>query len=170
MGVVRYCFRNLPKEFYSFEANPFNYEVARSVLHRGKIFNVELLNLAIGNADGRILLNTSGKWSDNAVASITGIRGQRYDSQIEVRIRKLDSLGVVPDILVVDAEGSELDILEGGSACLENLKGLIVETHSIGSIHTLPKVEAWAKERFHYVRRVDEVSEAPWVLAKRRRR
>lgn len=153
----------LAREVYSYEANPFNYRIAKSVIERSKAKNVRLASCAIGAADGVLKLKTNGWWSDNSTSSVSGLGRVKYRREVEVEAKKLDSLGVVPDVLIIDAEGSEVAVLEGGSKCLGSLRCLMVEVHAKPE-STLPPVLAWAKAKFSNVQ-VVEGEAAPWVVA-----
>jgi FkbM family methyltransferase len=157
----------LAKQVYSFEPHPLNFKVAKALLSKGGISNAKLFNFALGSHDGTADLNTQSGGESNFAASSVGVVGNEYNSTVRVKVRRLDSLDIRPDVLVVDAEGSELEIIEGGGRALDGLKAAIVETHRLASGHTLSQVERWARGRFSDIQIVDPASEIPLVMAKK---
>lgn len=156
----------LARRVYSFEPHPFNYRVAKALISKGGAANVKLYDFALGSTDGETKLKVKSSSESNIAASTKGVSGVKYESEITVPVRRLDSVGISPDVLILDAEGSELDVMDGGRESLKRLKAAIVETHLIESGHTLPRVKEWAESRFRDVRVVEVQGDIPWVLAK----
>lgn len=156
----------LARHVYSFEPHPLHYKVAKVLLSKGSVSNVTLYDFALGNVDGVAELKVKSGRGNDIAASTVGVTGNTYDSSIRVKVRRLDSLSLAPDVLIMDAEGAELAVLEGGSQSLQRLKAAIIETHSIASGHTLPSVRVWAENHFSQVKVIDIEGNIPWVLAK----
>jgi len=156
----------LANRVYSFEPHPLHYKVAKVLLSKGIVSNVTLYNFALGNVDGLAELRVKSERGNDIAASTVGVTGNTYDSSIRVKMRRLDSLSIAPDVLIMDAEGAELAVLEGGSQSLQKLKAAIIETHPIASGHTLPAVRVWAENHFSQVKVIDVEGNIPWVMAK----
>lgn len=160
----------LAKKVYSFEPHPFNFRVAREELKRtwrSKMDNVTIQNIAIGREDSITTLKVRKRGESDSISSVAGIATVRYNDGVQVEARSLDSLGLCPDVLIADCEGSELDVLEGGRMALSKLKAAIIETHPMTGYNTKNQVEAWMEGRFSNVKVLslsDEPDEVSWVM------
>jgi FkbM family methyltransferase len=115
----------------AFEPSPATLAILRS--RCGNLLNVELVNVALSDADGLAHFHESGAEGDpnNGLlhASASG-------SVVEVAVRRGDSLcrersNVVPNCIKIDVEGFEKEVLDGLSATLRSshVRNVFVEVH-----------------------------------------
>lgn len=116
-------------QIFGYEPVPDNYHIALKNYENvsGKVFPI-----AIGNARFKTkMLLTYGNTGAHRLASHL-YPGFQIQSEIEVQVESLEDLiskGEVPppDLLKIDAEGSEVDILEGLGAHLKNVYAVVIE-------------------------------------------
>lgn len=107
---------------YSFEPHPETFERLRENIRLNEVDNVKAHNIAISSYDGKGTLNVS-KSSDglNSLKFIPLAAGK-----IEIDVRKLDSIlsEMTINAIKIDAEGAELDIIQGASELISRSRGL----------------------------------------------
>jgi len=113
------------------EANPYIAEELRKNVILNKFHNVEVLNLAIWKSKEKVRLYRSIE-DNNLVSSITPHRMKEYEYKdyFEVEANTLDNVLAnydSIDLILIDAEGSEIEVLEGSFNVLEKTKSVIVE-------------------------------------------
>lgn len=134
---------------YSFEPNPENVRGLRRNLELNHL-SVELLECALGSAEGRANFSPNG-----ALSRIT------TSGEVGVPIRTLDSFELEQvDLLKVDVEGYELEVFQGARKTLERFHpALVVEMHHwIGAEKeaALFDILSTLQYRFHYLDRYSQ--------------
>jgi len=131
-GVITQFFKNLAGEdgmVYSFELNPFNFEVIKGF--KSKKCIVE--NLAVSDESGLVDIygdhSSSGNHTSNIVGHDTTFRQMQKIS--EVKSISLDEYfkDIKVDFIKIDVEGAELKVMKGGLNTLKNCKFAIIECH-----------------------------------------
>ncbi|TRM77863.1 FkbM family methyltransferase [Sulfolobus sp. A20-N-F6] len=113
------------------EANPHIAEELRKNVELNRFFNIEVLNLAIWKSKDKVKLYKSID-DNNLVSSLTPYRMKEYEYRdyFEVEADTLDNVLVNYDridLILIDAEGSEVEVLEGSVNTLEKTRNVIVE-------------------------------------------
>jgi len=112
---------------FSLEPNPFCIGIL--VRNTRGMRNVRILNIAAFSENGFFDLNINSIY-DGAASLVT-----KYGwKQKRVRAMKLDDIAELHqiqrvDALILDAEGSEFEILRGSSRLLKDIRSIIVEFH-----------------------------------------
>jgi len=169
VGGATCVLARLARKVYSFEPNPYAYKLLKTCTSGLK--NLETFNIALGASEGTAILHTNGSFKASPLASIK--RQSRQSRSYEVRVATLDAMEFSerPTSLVMDCEGSELDVLQGGHETDQGFQSLLVETHETekGKMNTEEVRDFVARsERFSNLRveRDDEGND--WILADRR--
>ncbi len=121
-----------------FEPLPANQLALRRLCALNPRLNIELKPMAVGNVDGAISLRVMADASMGKLVTSTFQAGVATTGEIDVLIRRLDSLVQaqeipVPQLIKVDVEGAELDVLLGASKVLGEYRPRIyIEAHSAG--------------------------------------
>lgn len=113
------------------EANPSTFRLLDYNKRLNDCNNLELYELAAGEADGEIefLLNTANSGGSKRMPSVRKIN-YFYDSPevVKVKLRPLDDVLNDPvDLILMDIEGSEYFALKGMAKLLSSAKHLVVE-------------------------------------------
>jgi FkbM family methyltransferase len=169
VGGASHVLTKLAKKVYSFEPNPYAYNLLK--IGTSRLKNLETYNMALGTSEGKAILYINGSFKASPMASIA--TRNRRSKTVEVEVATLDAMrfGEQPTSLVVDCEGSELDVLQGGQQTIHNLNSLLIETHKIGKgVSNLEKVRDYVVrlKRFSDVRVETDDEGADWVLASRK--
>jgi FkbM family methyltransferase len=115
----------------AFEPSPATLAILKS--RCGNLLNVELVNIALSDADGTAQFQESGEVGDpnNGL-----VRAGASGTVVPVAVRRGDSLclergNIVPTCIKIDVEGFEKEVLDGLSATLRSprLKNVFVEVH-----------------------------------------
>lgn len=111
---------------FAFEPHPQVYGWLEGNVRMNRVANVELRNLALGEADSTVCFSDQRRDDMNRVDS---------EGRIEVELRRLD--GVLPaianvDLMKVDVEGFEIFVLRGGEHTLARTRAVHIE---IGEAH-----------------------------------
>ncbi|TRM96152.1 hypothetical protein DMP16_07570, partial [Sulfolobus sp. B1] len=106
-------------------------EELRKNVELNRFFNIEVLNLAIWKSKDKVKLYKSID-DNNLVSSLTPYRMKEYEYRdyFEVEADTLDNVLVNYDridLILIDAEGSEVEVLEGSVNTLEKTRNVIVE-------------------------------------------
>ena len=106
------------------EANPHNARIGRLNVERNSIRNIEIVEVAISNTIGNIILNQglnarigdgTAAWGQTIVPSLT--------------IDQLAQDFGIPDVIFIDIEGAEYMALEGATNVLKHQADFFVEVH-----------------------------------------
>jgi FkbM family methyltransferase len=119
-----------------FEPLPANQQALHRLCELNPQFPIEVISIAVGNLDGSIRLKAMADGSMAKLASSTFQPEARALAEIEVTIRKIDSLIrhqriPPPNVMKIDVEGAELDVLKGATDALRIWRpSVLVEAHS----------------------------------------
>jgi len=155
----------LALKVYTFEPDNRFFQSIKRVSKANK--NVEAWNLACGSARGKAFLyQVEDRKRD--VSSIPRIRSANYTRKQKTNVVALDdiSFGLKPTAIILDCEGSELEVLKGAKRILSSAKTVLVETHYLSDGH--PTLDDCRKEiesidRFEIDTTVDDDG-VPWLL------
>lgn len=129
-------------KIHSFEPTPFVADRLRSnVLHLG---NVEVHQTAIGNKDGRLEFNDYGpdySAFNSAYSARLADRKLVPLQRVSVPVSRLDtfctSAGVKPALVKIDAESSEMLVLEGMGGLIDEARALVVELGDFDELNAI---------------------------------
>ena len=119
-----------------FEPLPENQHALQRLGELNPDLNIELQRVALGDLDGTIGLKVMADASMGKLASSGFQPGASALREIDVTIRRLDSMVRAkevppPNLIKIDVEGAELDVLRGASEVLQSAKPVVyIETHS----------------------------------------
>ncbi len=133
---------------YAFEPDPTNYNIMRRFVGRSRFSErIKCYNMAVSDYDGFGFLNIPREDKRNTVNSESlgalnekridvGKRDMPYGYRKRVLVKRLDSVAMIPspDALIIDCEGSELEVLRGAKRLVSENCGvrlLIIETHHL---------------------------------------
>jgi FkbM family methyltransferase len=119
----------------SIEPNPSTAAALRANVRLNHLENVRVEQVALGSSAGSALLEVPEIWDGRASFHPGWASGGRADTRLTplpVRVVTLDNLmGANPppsvDWLLIDVEGSELEVLQGGRATLRKTRHLLLE-------------------------------------------
>jgi len=112
---------------FSFEPEPFNFNLLKKNVEINNYQNVILQNSAVSNSEGKIKLYLSHEQSGTHRIYPSEICSKDY---VEVKMMRLDdyfkknSLAEKISFIKIDVEGAELGVLEGMESLLEQNKNL----------------------------------------------
>jgi FkbM family methyltransferase len=121
---------------FVFEPLPTNQRALRRLCELNPSLSIDVLALAVGNLNGSTRLKVMPDPSMAKLADSTFQPTARPADEIEISIKKIDSLVEQrqlpgPDVVKIDVEGAELDVLLGASNTLKKHKPRIfLEVHS----------------------------------------
>jgi FkbM family methyltransferase len=112
----------LAKYVYSFEPSPVNFKVLRHVT-KG-LANVSIYPLALGRQVGVARLRVPSKYSSVATGIVSS------EGKQDIQVATLDSIvwQIKPTVLILDCEGSEAEVLDGGTDTARMLRLVLSET------------------------------------------
>lgn len=120
------CVGPLGKVF-AFEPAPENFELLRRTVSENGVANVEIFQLAVGDAKGTALLSLSQTNSGDHQLQSVATR-----DHVTVDVTTIDSFiseGHAPaDAIIMDVQGAELDVLNGASSLLASSSHLALFT------------------------------------------
>ena len=112
---------------YGFEPALNNLSLLRRTLSENQLTNTTIMDCAVGAEDGQAMLSLSPTNSGDHQLSANSGR-----DQVSVQVRSIDSLiesGLPqPDAIIMDVQGSELDVLHGMSKLLSKGKPTLMLT------------------------------------------
>lgn len=136
IGVYATAFASTGAEVHCFEPNPLNFELLTKNTHGLK--NVHCTNAAATNVAGNIMIETfdpaePGNYGKLLINNVTGVTA---------RAIRLDDLDIpAPNLIKIDAEGSELGVIQGAiNKIQENLPLLCYNAQlspHLGKIYTM---------------------------------
>jgi len=157
LGAYTLAFSKISKLVVAVEPNPINYLLLRKNLVLNKIKNCIPVRCALSNYDGTAYLYLS-KFSD-----LHSLHKDRLDVALDIipiQTRTLDKLALRElklnkiDLVKIDAEGAEVEILEGMKETIERYKPiLIVEVFQRNLEKTLKLVR---KYKYNVIKRIYE--------------
>ncbi len=121
---------------FVFEPLPANQRALHRVCDLNPELNIELKPVAVGNMDGSVRLRVMADSSMGKLVTSTFQAGATATGEMDVAIRRLDSLVQAqeipaPHVIKVDVEGAELDVLLGAVGVLRESRPLVfIEAHS----------------------------------------
>lgn len=131
-GIMTSLFKYLAGEdgmVYSFELNPYNYEVVKQL----QSSNCIVENLAVSENSGVVDIFgdnlSSSNFTSNIVGHDTAFRKMKKIS--DIKSVSLDEYfkNIRVDYLKIDVEGAELKVMRGAINTLKNCKFAIIECH-----------------------------------------
>lgn len=110
-------------KFYLFEADP-------KYADQKHYFDFEFHNVLLSDKEKTVDFYSNGTGGDSYYPEITGVYNdvkpvQRQAVKLDDYVEKHNI--PLPDLIKIDTQGSELDILIGGSKCMNNAKVIILE-------------------------------------------
>ncbi len=121
---------SLARRVYAFEPNRHSYRVLRHFTKNRR--NVTALNFAVGANQGIARLNLVAGEATSQGSSIGNLDGLKYEGHQNVRMVDLDgvSFPLKPSVLIIDCEGYEVEVLDGGRRTLDSARAVFVEVHT----------------------------------------
>jgi FkbM family methyltransferase len=119
-----------------FEPLPANQQALQRLCSLNPSLNIEIKPIAVGNTDGSIQLRVMADASMGKLVTSTFQSEAQAAGEIEIAIRRLDSLVqsaeiLAPSVMKIDVEGAELDVLEGAANILKASRPIVfIEAHS----------------------------------------
>jgi FkbM family methyltransferase len=119
-----------------FEPLPANQQALDRLCELNPQFPIELMSIAVGDLNGSIHLKAMTDGSMAKLASSTFQPEARSLGELEVTIRRIDSLIQheripPPNVMKIDVEGVELDVLKGATDTLRTWRpSVLLEAHS----------------------------------------
>lgn len=165
MGDGTRVLAKLGKQVYAFEPSRGSFLLLKTFTRKNK--NVKAYNLALGSQAERATLRKDRAFS--GVASLKKISDVRYSSWESVGVVRLDSLTfkLSPTTLVLDCEGSEMEVLKGAEKLLPKLNTVLVETHTMeNGSDTIDAVVSELRSSFPKLR-LESAGTERWVIAQR---
>jgi FkbM family methyltransferase len=120
---------------FVFEPLPANQRAVRRLCELNPELSIQLFSVALGSADGSVLLKVMSDPSMGKLANSSFQAGAAPLAEIPVAIRQIDSLlhdRVVPppNVIKIDVEGAELDVLDGAADMLRGSRpAIFLEAH-----------------------------------------
>ena len=111
-------YNDLQVEYVGYEASPKTFQCLARNIQMGKTFNY-----ALSNKSSRNIFYISERNADSSL-----IEPFYYTTKLEVNAKRLDDLhGETIKLLKIDAEGAELEVLEGASKILSKIEYISVD-------------------------------------------
>lgn len=116
IGTMTVPFARKAKVVHSFEPMPENLALLRYNLEQNGVRNVEVHPNALGSREGLVSLTTDNEGSA-ASYKVSGAG--------TTEMRTLDSFGLSPDLIKIDAEGYEPHVLEGAKETIRRCRPVV---------------------------------------------
>lgn len=136
-GVYTFLIAKYSKKVYAFEPNPKSFNILKKSVSK----NVEVFSYGISKKSGINFLKIpkGKKGFSNQGGSLRNIKLDKNFKKIKVNIKKLDDLNLKNiGFIKIDAEGSELDVLNGAKMLIKKYKPTLLieieERYILGSI------------------------------------
>ena len=130
----------------AFEPDPRNYIFLKRNVEINNLKNVFIVRKALFSYVGKInffLSNFFSNWTESRVLNSTEMSFKKENNLIEVECTTLDEFisenkNFYPDLIKIDVEGAEIEILEGASETLKNIKPIwFIEVHAYQEIDSV---------------------------------
>ena len=145
----------------AFEPTPVTYGGLVKNLATNSIHNVRLHQVALSNFDGESrmfhFVGIGRGGGGNSLINRHPSFPRNWIETFPVTVRTLDSYGFKPDLIKIDAEGSELDVLHGAAKTLDSTRRVIVEVHDEDAF---PEVRSFL-DRLSFATRVAKIPKHP---------
>jgi FkbM family methyltransferase len=149
------------KKVISIEPNPVYIQIIRNNITLNSLHNIIILGVALSNFIGTSKFYTSNL---GQLSSLTNFEGSK--DVIEVKVTTLeeviDNLGQIPDLIKIDAEGEEVNVIEGLGKYTAKITKLIVEISSKEKLGVIRNIlgESFREQRagnenFIFIRRLN---------------
>lgn len=111
--------------------------------------NYKALNFAAGEDNRVVTMNlASNEYQSSSLLEpnlhLREAPNVNFNSSISVQMRKLDTLledVTIPELLIIDVQGYELNVLKGGKQALNKVKFIFIEVNRESTYHECAKVE-----------------------------
>lgn len=160
-----------PRKIFSFEALPENYEIMKKTIELNDLDNIVPENLALGEAEGTLKINTIKNLSQCSTCLDNPYLG--FEESVNVPMISLDSYveqhGIDDVKLIkIDIEGAETGFLKGAKKTIIEQRPVLLLSiyHSIHDYFELkPMVEEWCTDYTFKIRHMaDETAVLDTVL------
>ncbi|MEO8087447.1 MAG: FkbM family methyltransferase [Bacteroidota bacterium] len=133
-SIFKHMIRLAPKgTHYAFEPVPYSFAELQKKFSGFK--NIHLKQMALSNVDGMTKFNFVKSHPGYSGIRSTGFPKNKETVEIDVELRKLDSVlpaDYRPDVIKIDVEGNELFVFEGAYETLKKNNPVIVFEHDKG--------------------------------------
>jgi len=110
------------KEVIAFEPDPQNFKFLLSNIKYNDLSNVKPFNQALGDKDCDVFLKRGyGYGRTRTTESNTG-----YNVKMKTLDTVVKELGIIPDVIKIDVEGSEIKVLDGAKSTLTRYKPQLI--------------------------------------------
>lgn len=131
IGLSEYFLANV----LAFEPDPECFLLCEKNLNSNSKLPIKLFPIALSNINGFVKFNIYSSGN----SSVYKHKTEKVTKMIKVKTNRFDSISlVIPDLLVIDAQSSEFEILEGFGLNLSKVKYIIFET-GFNSIYNTDK-------------------------------
>ena len=111
---------------YSFEAHPKTFKSLLDNIRINNRSNVKAFNLAVSNNEGEVFFSN---YTEN---SVNHILTEKENNSIVVKCTRIETIfekdQIIPDIVKIDVEGSEINVLLGFGKYLKDVKVFFIES------------------------------------------
>lgn len=133
---IRECYDDI--DIYAFEANPYNHKLY-SEKYDFKSLNINYINKAVSDVDGKIKFNIQKKINDKEIGPIRGNNSilERTSPNVEYEVIEVDSLNITNFVhsnkikndvsLWIDVEGANSIVLIGCKGILDKVNLIFIE-------------------------------------------
>jgi FkbM family methyltransferase len=126
VGFYSLMFARRARRVYAFEPYPRNIRYLYDIMKLNRVTNVEILPLAVSDVEGMAMFRESERHSegrlekDGTIPAMT-VTCDAFSSRV----------GVSPDVMKIDVEGTELAVLKGAERVIRSCKpAILLSTHS----------------------------------------
>jgi FkbM family methyltransferase len=122
MGFFTVKMASRVKKVIAFEPDPYNFEFLCANIQYNGSYNVIAFNYALGSENSSLFLNRNYGYGRTRLT--------KTNTGLKVEVKKLDSivkqLGVCPNVIKIDVEGSEMKVLEGAKVTLARCRPRLI--------------------------------------------
>lgn len=142
-------------QVFTFEPNPRNFEELSYNINLNKFTNIQLFNVGFGTAEEMLDMIVDPVYPSRSTIKVEWASSPQKSKVIPVHIYALDDFLQknslpVPDFVKIDAEGAELDILDGMQDLLTRRKPqLFVEVHGLLSVELVQMLLKYGYSLYH---------------------
>lgn len=106
---------------HSFEMEDQVFQLLQKNVKLNNLDNISLYKWAVSDFNGQAYYEKPPKPNEKTAVAHSGDK--------EVKSIAIDDFGVVPDVVKIDVEGTELDVLRGMQKLLPKIKAIFIEIH-----------------------------------------